>query len=186
MRTGLRIVSVVMIVAAVAYAVASGLMFARSGLIDIAGLMVNTPNALLTGEDAAWVFGWAFAALAVVLAASGALGLVASTGECKTLLTVFQAVTWVTMIVELLQILFNVLAVRTDNLLLLIATAAIFGIGADLAQRVKREIRIAEGRRYKGHPHGANRTQPPTNSQAGRKNGRKSGKKNGQQGRKTK
>ncbi|NMM99594.1 hypothetical protein G1C96_0172 [Bifidobacterium sp. DSM 109958] len=151
MRRGLRITSVVMIAAAVAYAVAAGLLFARSSVFDVDKLMFNTPNALITGEDAIVPFGAAFVAAALILAVSGVLGLLASTGENKVLLTVFQAITWVTMVLVLLVVLFNVLAVRTDNLLLLIATAALFGVGADLAQRVKREIRIAEGKRYKGH-----------------------------------
>ena len=151
MRRGLRITSVVMIVAAVAYAVVAGLMFARSSVFDIDSLMFNTPSALVTGGEAAGLFGIWFVVAAVVLAVSGVLGLVASTGERKTLLTVFQAVTWVMMVAILLLVLLNVLAVRTDNLFLLIATAALFGVGADLAQRVKREIRIAEGKRYKGH-----------------------------------
>lgn len=150
MRRGLRIVSVVMLVAAVAYAVAAGLLFARSSVFDVDGLMFNAPNALITGEDAIVPFGASFIVTALVLAVSGVLGLLSATGENTVLITVFQAITWVAMILVLLVVLFNVLAVRTDNLLLLFATAAVFGVGADLAQRVRREIRIAEGKRYKG------------------------------------
>ena len=150
MRVGLRVVSVIMIVAGIAYGVASALMFAGSSLIDIAGLKFNTPWVMFTGTQAALFFGAVFIVAAVVLVVSGILGIMGSYGEKKTLLTVFQVITWIAMMALLLQILFNVLAVATDNLLLLIATAAIFGIGGDIAQRVKREIRIAEGKRYKG------------------------------------
>ena len=154
MRANLRNLSIALLVAGFAYAVAAVVMFAVIPGSDMSErLSFNAPTAMVTGSAAATLYGICFVVTAIFLNADGVIGLLALRRERTDAfapITLFQVIGWIAMILLFVLVILNLLAASTLWLLVFLATAGLFGGSGHVAQRVKQEIRAEEGRRYKG------------------------------------